>query len=278
MSIADSAPFTSNQTPEQSPDSFVGTLDKAAFHTMVTSEGEAALANGTPLSVLFMDLNGFKGVNDTLGHDVGDIIIEGVNRVVSTVATTESGIVDVKASERQNANDPVIARGTVRRVTAGHIGGDEFAILSNVDEEGAEELIVRLREAFDAYMAEETPLTAKLQKLNFGLAVGAGTLKDSVSDMMREADVKMYTDKIEQLPGLTRKQRRALLVSNFLLSRNGISVRDIPKHMAKIAGTTVPTQETTQRPDRRQGAHRRSEGRRRETIDPRTSKSRRKLF
>ncbi len=59
-------------------DSLTGLPNRAMFLDQLGQQLELAKANAESVAVLFMDLNRFKAVNDTLGHDVGDRLLKGV--------------------------------------------------------------------------------------------------------------------------------------------------------------------------------------------------------
>ncbi len=57
-------------------DSLTGLPNRQSFHNRVDREIRRATRHGTQLAVLFMDLDGFKNVNDTMGHSAGDLILQ----------------------------------------------------------------------------------------------------------------------------------------------------------------------------------------------------------
>ncbi|WP_194396566.1 sensor domain-containing diguanylate cyclase [Microbacterium atlanticum] len=151
-------------------------LQHAAMHDDITDlpnrrslEDLPTLGDHTPASVIFIDLDGFKEVNDTLGHDRGDEVLREVGRRL-----------------QQNLREgDVVAR----------YGGDEFVVVCGADAASAVEIAERLREAV---AGEEYPfLPASLPiAASIGVAtarVGEGVL--NVDRLIRRADQAMYTAK-----------------------------------------------------------------------------------
>jgi diguanylate cyclase (GGDEF)-like protein len=124
----------------------------------------AALQNA-PLSVAFFDLDKFKSINDTYGHDEGD-------RALKTLSET------LKAGLRKG---DVLVRW----------GGEEFvAILNNTDAEGARIVVERLHEAGLGMRPDGKPMTASI-----GVAErGADRAKDW-PELIEAADQRMYQAK-----------------------------------------------------------------------------------
>lgn len=84
-------------------DSLAGTYNRRAFMRELSRVMSFSQRYDIPSSLIFFDLNGFKGVNDTYGHSAGDAIIKGV---------AETLMKNVRESD-----------------LVGRIGGDEFAVL-----------------------------------------------------------------------------------------------------------------------------------------------------
>jgi diguanylate cyclase (GGDEF)-like protein len=127
------------------------------------------------VAVLFIDLDGFKDINDTLGHAAGD-------EVLRAAAVRLTGALPPGC-------------------TMGRLGGDEFVVLSTFDGDpgddagrpGAEllaqELLDVLREPFQ--IERPVPTTLVLSA-SIGIAVGA---RPSADDLLRDADVALYQAK-----------------------------------------------------------------------------------
>jgi diguanylate cyclase (GGDEF)-like protein len=124
--------------------------------------------NGTQSAALFIDLDEFKNVNDTLGHEAGD-------RLLVAVATRLEGAL-------RDAD------------TIGRMGGDEFVVLvdgASVDvapELVAERLLDVMRQPFEL----EGVATPVFVSTSIGLAVGD---RASGGDLLRDADVALYQAK-----------------------------------------------------------------------------------
>src|SRR5262249_13157450 len=106
-------------------------LDKNGWHDAVETAVAPSSLRGQPLSVLFIDVNHFKDINDQLGHDVGDEVIAQIQRMLVDNLRTGS---NRTAQERDYVGIDF---------EPGHIGGDEFGILCRSDLEGARVLAER---------------------------------------------------------------------------------------------------------------------------------------
>ncbi len=179
-------------------------LSKAEFHTELDKAVLKAQVQGTPLSIAFIDLDRFKEVNDELGHEVGDIVIKDVGMLLLEP-------------------DSVIA---------GHIGGDEFALLSETDEEGIQSLKEYVEKVFAGSLAEEGKHQESLRKIGVQPSIGIATLRSgmSTSDLLREADEVMYKEKKGKLK-FGKRQKVALFIAKVVLQKVGrIRLRDIGKY------------------------------------------------
>lgn len=122
------------------------------------------------VAVMFMDLDRFKVINDTLGHSTGDQVLQVVTaRLIKSVRQGD---------------------------TVSRLGGDEFAIL-----------LTELVEAEDAYLAAQKllqatamPFMLQEQELNISASIGISIFPDdgtSVETLMKNADIAMYRAKEE---------------------------------------------------------------------------------
>ena len=119
-----------------------------------------------PLALLFIDVNRFKAVNDTLGHEAGDRVLQYVARFL----------------KRHIREADYVFR----------YGGDEFLVLITCSGEEAKRKGAALKAAFDA-----APEAAHLPP-GIGLSVGWTEVPDGTTDLaplVREADERMYADK-----------------------------------------------------------------------------------
>jgi len=148
-------------------DPLTGLPNRLLFDDRLENAMEQALRNEQRCLLLFLDLDGFKVINDTLGHAVGDQLL----RVVSERLTSV-----LRASD-----------------TVARLGGDEFVVLTgsgNPDYAAqlAEKLLDQLRRPF-SLSGESLSVTGSL-----GIAVFPDNGTDS-QQLMRAADMAMYTAK-----------------------------------------------------------------------------------
>ncbi len=139
-------------------DPLTGLLNRASLHRLL----DQRLADGTPTMVAYLDLDGFKAVNDTWGHERGDQLLVAVAR----------GLADVCA------DDDEIAR----------LGGDEFVVVTD-PRHSYEALGNSLRDA----VAVATRQDQQRVTCSIGLAVTQPG--DTCHDVLRRADHAMYTAK-----------------------------------------------------------------------------------
>jgi two-component system, cell cycle response regulator len=139
-------------------------------------ETKRASRSGRPLSLLFIDLDGFKSINDTHGHLFG-------SRALVEAATV------IRGSARET---DVVAR----------FGGDEFAlILPDTGAEGAYAVGERIRER----IADHIFLTGEGLTIRLTASVGVATLPDvaaSADELVHSADAAMYLVKARGKNGI----------------------------------------------------------------------------
>jgi predicted signal transduction protein with EAL and GGDEF domain/FixJ family two-component response regulator len=105
-------------------DSLTGIPNRQAFLEMLERELVRSRQHGRKFALLFMDLDSFKRINDTLGHDVGDLLLKVVSeRLHETIRPS-----DVVA--HQGTGEVLLHGGPERRGNnLARLGGDEFTIL-----------------------------------------------------------------------------------------------------------------------------------------------------
>jgi len=128
----------------------------------------AALRNDTHVAVIFLDLDGFKHINDSLGHAVGDKLLRSVARcLVSTVRTSD---------------------------TVGRQGGDEFVVLLSEIKQ-AEDAGIAARKILTAL---DAPCTCDPLDLRITASIGVSTYPEDGEDvdtLMKNAEMAMHQAK-----------------------------------------------------------------------------------
>jgi diguanylate cyclase (GGDEF)-like protein len=152
-------------------DSLTGLPNRALILDRVEQMLSRARRNRTPCAALFIDLDGFKKVNDTFGHDVGDRLLENVAaRLTATLRESD---------------------------TIGRLGGDEFVVLleeSSLDA-GPELVAERIREVMRMpFTVRGVGHTTLSVSTSIGIAAGD---RSSAADLLRDADVALYQAKAE---------------------------------------------------------------------------------
>ncbi|HEY2191216.1 MAG TPA: GGDEF domain-containing protein [Actinomycetospora sp.] len=147
-------------------DPLTGLLNRRGWERWLAREEERFRRFGDPASVVMMDLDGLKRVNDTEGHDAGDAYLRRAAETLRSV--TRRG-------------DPVA-----------RLGGDEFGMVVTVDPDDVGSLVARLQEALDA---GGTPCSAGVAPV--GVVSG-------FAEAISVADAAMYDDKRARRDALRR--------------------------------------------------------------------------
>ncbi|MCZ2407062.1 MAG: diguanylate cyclase [Burkholderiales bacterium] len=149
-------------------DPLTGLPNRRMFEQRLQEAIERAQRSGRSCMVVFVDLDGFKAVNDKLGHAVGDAVLQAAARTI---------------------------RGAVRQVdTVARLAGDEFTVLcENVDTEAdAQRVLAKLRRAF------EEPLQIEGRPMAVRASMGVSRYPQDAPDahtLLASADAAMYRSK-----------------------------------------------------------------------------------
>lgn len=154
-------------------DALTGLSSRVALYDNLNRAVERSTRTGRPTAVLLIDLNGFKPVNDRLGHAAGDELLVAFGGVLQ---------------ECVRSGD-----------TAGRLGGDEFAvILPDVTDAAAAQKVAEA-----VVEACRTPFTAAGEQVVVGASIGVSITEAgepvSAQELLHRADVAMY--KIKQQRG-----------------------------------------------------------------------------
>ncbi|MHB1488505.1 MAG: EAL domain-containing protein, partial [Acidimicrobiales bacterium] len=147
-------------------DPLTGLANRSLFVERVASALIRRSDEGRPLAVVFLDLDDFKSVNDTLGHAGGDLLLTGVgDRLVGCIRPGD---------------------------TVARLGGDEFALLlEDADSTTAANVAERvISELARPFCVSEHPVHARG---SLGLVLADGT--ETVEDLLSGADTAMYVAK-----------------------------------------------------------------------------------
>ncbi len=149
-------------------DSTTGLANRDNFLTALKKKVINLQRDGSFIAIFFIDLDRFKHINDTLGHDVGD-------KVLRTVA---------QRLQNSIRKSDLVAR----------LGGDEFTVLlDNISDQGS------ILKIIDLILKNfEEPVNIDNKMINIQLSIGITTVKDpkdSITDIIKKADIAMYTAK-----------------------------------------------------------------------------------
>ena len=154
-------------------DALTGLANRRLFQDRAEQARLAALRDGGGFSLMLLDLDRFKEINDTLGHQAGDAVLEELANRLRRVG---------RASD-----------------TVARLGGDEFALVLLGARDGAHALFVadRIRRALDEPIALDG-LSLELET-SIGIAVFPDH-GDDIESLMRHADIALYASKEAHAP------------------------------------------------------------------------------
>jgi len=157
--------------------------NRRLFQDRLTGALERARRSGSSVALLQIDLDGFKSVNDTYGHHMGDLLLQYV-----------AGIL----------------RARVRRSdTVARTGGDEFCVI--LEEAGRREAATAVAAMLERILSE--PCTLAGERIRIGASIGVAIFPEDAKDSKElciEADVRMYSSKQDRKEDTraTRNDRR----------------------------------------------------------------------
>jgi diguanylate cyclase (GGDEF)-like protein/PAS domain S-box-containing protein len=148
-------------------DALTGLPNRVLLHDRLEQAIAGAARSRSNFAFMFIDLDRFKTINDSLGHDVGDELLKRVaSRLTACVRATD---------------------------TVARLGGDEFAVivenLREEEDEGARHVAEKM------ILAMASPMLVGSQHLNTSCSIGIGVYPDDGRDsatLMKHADVAMY--------------------------------------------------------------------------------------
>ena len=156
-------------------DALTGLPNRVQLAAEVTAALAATGGAASRAAVMIIDLNGFKSVNDTLGHHVGDAVIRDVARRFVRIAPPG--------------------------VTVARLGGDEFAMVVRSADTTDPAAVARLLLA-----SLEEPFAIAQERLHLSGSAGIAVAPDhgtTVSDLLKRADIAMYAAKNGSEPCVT---------------------------------------------------------------------------
>ena len=151
-------------------DPLTGLPNRTLLLERTTKALERSRATGDPMAVFFIDLDGFKDINDANGHGVGDELLRSLaDRFTATVRTDD---------------------------TVGRLGGDEFIVLAEGRSAARPELLAQrlLGACTDPIRIGSQPEMALPVAASIGIATGT---RGSAEDLLRDADIALYRAKAE---------------------------------------------------------------------------------
>jgi diguanylate cyclase (GGDEF)-like protein len=152
-------------------DSLTGLPNRVVLQDRLQTAIESSICDPPlPMAVLVMDLDRFKEVNDTLGHESGDLVLQQIGpRLRAALRETD---------------------------TLSRLGGDEFALLlPETDSAAAQAIAQRLLRCLDA------PFTVQSTNVEVGSSIGIAVYPDDGTDadtLLRRADMAMYMAKSDR--------------------------------------------------------------------------------
>jgi diguanylate cyclase (GGDEF)-like protein/PAS domain S-box-containing protein len=150
-------------------DPLSGLPNRALFMDRLERAITRANRRGTKIAVLFVDLDNFKVINDSLGHEVGDLLLVAVAERLKTCLRPED--------------------------TAARLGGDEFTIL--VEDIASVGEVVRIAERIAEILRPPFALEEQevFATVSTGIALNS-TAQEQPADLLRHADLAMYRAKL----------------------------------------------------------------------------------
>ena len=195
-------------------DALTGLANRALWYERINQAMALARRKvGKHVILMLLDLNRFKQINDTLGHPVGDAVLQQVAKRVKAVLRDSD--------------------------TLARLGGDEFAVLLPTEDDGRYSALTVAQKVSECF---EAPFKHADIELYLGVSIGIAAYPDDGLDtdtLVRRADMAMYTSKRNDAPyqfyenGLDESPKLLRLMSEF---KQGLRNQEFELHFQpKIA-------------------------------------------
>jgi GGDEF domain-containing protein len=162
--------------------------NRARFRDSLDESVRAYTQRGQPFALFLMDLDRFKEVNDTLGHQVGDLLLQEVSMRLRGVLRESDTVTRLDTETILDLESKMVAR----------LGGDEFAaILPRVNVEDDASSIAR-----KLLLAMQEPFLIHTHVVSIGISIGIVLYPQHGQDidtLMQRADAAMYFAKNNQI-------------------------------------------------------------------------------
>lgn len=148
-------------------DALTGLPNRQLFNDRLNMALALAYRQLSKVALMFLDLDGFKGINDNLGHDYGDMLLRQVGERLKKVTRDTD--------------------------TVARLGGDEFTIILNVREKNDAELVAR-----KVLESLQTPFDLGGKEGRIGVSIGISMYPvdgSTAADLIKRADAAMYEAK-----------------------------------------------------------------------------------
>jgi diguanylate cyclase (GGDEF)-like protein/PAS domain S-box-containing protein len=155
-------------------DALTGLPNRRMLNSKLYEAVARACRNDHPLAVLFIDLDGFKPINDTYGHAAGDVVLTATAQRLSAAVRS--------------------------RDTVGRLGGDEFLVI--LEEAGSEQHIARAAARITAALSEPIAVSGAVVTVlpSIGVCIAEHPAEETIpaERMLNAADQAMYVAKREK--------------------------------------------------------------------------------
>ncbi len=151
-------------------DPVTGLMSRRAILSQTANFLSYAERKQVPVSMLFIDLDDFKAINDKYGHQIGDNVLHRIGQYINTIKR-ESDLI-------------------------GRYGGDEIiALLPDTDTKGVQHFSAKLHA-----ILKESPITANNKVVSLTLSIGTTTYKPNahpinIDELIRQSDLALYEAK-----------------------------------------------------------------------------------
>lgn len=180
-------------------DSLTRLFNRRHFDLCFQAELQRSQRNGQPLSLIMIDIDHFKAVNDSGGHQTGDMIL----RAVAGTVKSHTRMTD----------------------TLGRLGGEEFGILlPDTDLESAAYVAESLRRVIESLHFDPWPGHDGRVTASFGCACRA--MGEDGDELMRRADMALYAAKTEGRNRVSRARETSPDAGSTLLAGGNVGIEE----------------------------------------------------